>query len=72
MDAIVVEDLLHLFEAVLFENMFEVVMPEAKALEPSSGSRFHTIFEIERTIFPVGVRKSRRDRPVRSQQIDAR
>jgi hypothetical protein len=59
LDAIVIEDLLHFLEAVLLENTVEVGMPDAKTLETHAGGRLHTIFKVERTILPVGVRKAR-------------
>jgi hypothetical protein len=47
LDPAVLEDPLHFLEAIFFEDMFEIGMPDAKALEARSGSRFYTIFEIE-------------------------
>lgn len=52
-DTVVTGDLLHFFRAVLFENMFEVGMPDAETFEPRTSSRSHAIFEIERAILPV-------------------
>src|SRR5215472_19252148 len=69
-DPVVVENLLRLPERALAERMFQIGVPDAKAGEAGSGGSFHAVPEIERTVFPVGVRKSAGNGPVRSEQFN--
>src|SRR5215469_1306234 len=70
LDAVVVENLLHLPERELPEHMLKIGMPDSKPGETGSGSRFHAVLEIEGAIFFVGVRQCTRNRPVRREQIN--
>src|SRR5215469_2713990 len=65
LDAVVVENLLHLPERALPEDMLKVGMPDSKSCEASSGSRFHAVAKIERTVFFIRVRQRTRNGPVR-------
>ena len=64
LDAIVVEDLLHLLKASRLQNVIEIGVPYSETCEPGPGRRLHPVPEIERAVFSVGVWKPSRDSPI--------
>ena len=71
LDAVVVEDLLHFFQAALLQRVLEVGVPDADAFEACASSSFDAILEIPGTIFMIGVRfrAAASESPIRAEQV---
>ncbi len=70
LQAIVVENLLHLFQRGCFEDVKQVGVPDSESFESRARCRFDPGFEIERAVLLVGKRQSAAgDGPVGSEQL---